>query len=80
MKIKQLILICFFVSTVYSQITNTRKWRYTEKDSLENVLFFYEEKNYLLAIPILEKVNENHPKEVFIKYLYGICCLYRSGV
>ena len=78
MKIRLIIFISFFVSFAFSQITNTRKWRYTERDSLDNALLFYEEKNYQLALPILEKVNESHPKEDFIKYLYGICCLNRS--
>ncbi len=78
MKIKQIIFFCFLFSSGFSQITNTRKWRVTERDSLDNALFLYEEKNYVMALPILEKVNLNHPKEDFIKYLYGICCLYRS--
>lgn len=78
MKIKQIIFFCFLFSSGFSQITNTRKWRVTERDSLDNALFLYEEKNYVMALPIFEKVNLNHPKEDFIKYLYGICCLYRS--
>lgn len=78
MKIKQIIFFCFLFSTGLAQITNTRKWRVTERDSLDNALFLYEEKNYTMALPIFEKVNLNHPKEDFIKYLYGICCLYRS--
>ena len=78
MKIKQIIFFCFLFSSGFSQITNTRKWRVTERDSLDYALFLYEEKNYVMALPIVEKVNLNHPKEDFIKYLYGICCLYRS--
>jgi hypothetical protein len=78
MKIKNIIFFCLLFSSGFSQITNTRKWRVTERDSLENALFLYEEKNYTMALPIFEKVNLNHPKEDFIKYLYGICCLYRS--
>ena len=78
MKIKQLIFLCLLVSSAYSQITNTRKWRYTERDSLDNALLLYEEGNYKIALPVFEKVHQNHPTEDFIKYLYGICCLYRS--
>jgi tetratricopeptide (TPR) repeat protein len=80
-KIMRIFLFIFFqllVVFVSAQITNTRKWRVTERDSLDNALFLYEEKNYSMALPIFEKVNVNHPKEDFIKYLYGICCLYRS--
>lgn len=65
-------------SSLFSQITNTRKWRFSERDSLDNALLLYEEANYKLALPVLEQIYLNHPKEEFIKYLYGICCLYRS--
>lgn len=68
--------ILFFV--VSSQITNTRKWRMAERDSLDNALLLYEEANYKIALPIFENIHLSHPKEDFIKYLYGICCLYRS--
>ncbi len=78
MRIKQIILFLIIASSVYSQITNTRRWRYTERDSLDNAILLYEEQNYVIALPIFEKVYQNHPKEEFIKYLYGICCLYRS--
>jgi len=78
MRIFLLVFLQFLVVLVFSQITNTRKWRVTERDSLDYALFLYEEKNYVMALPIVEKVNLNHPKEDFIKYLYGICCLYRS--
>lgn len=78
MRIKQLIVLCFLASSMCSQITNTRKWRMTERDSLDNALLLYEETNYKIALPILENIHHGHPKEDFIKYLYGICCLYRS--
>ncbi|MBL7911412.1 MAG: PD40 domain-containing protein [Bacteroidia bacterium] len=68
--------IIFFVAS--SQITNTRKWRMAERDSLDNALLLYEEANYKIALPIFENIHLSHPKEDFIKYLYGICCLYRS--
>lgn len=76
-KLKQILLFCLFTSAVFSQITNTRKWRFTERDSLDNALLLYEEANYKIALPMLEQIYLNHPKEEFIKYLYGICCLYR---
>ncbi|MDO8998418.1 MAG: hypothetical protein Q7W45_01535 [Bacteroidota bacterium] len=78
MNIKHIVFLCFFVTSVSAQITNTRKWRYSERDSLDLALVFYEEQNYKLALPILENVHLSHPTEDFIKYLYGICCLYRS--
>ena len=77
-KVKQILFFCLLTSSVLSQITNTRKWRFTERDSLDNALLLYEEGNYKVALPVLEQIYTNHPKEEFIKYLYGICCLYRA--
>ncbi len=62
----------------FSQTTNTRKWRRTENDSMENALILLDEKNYVLALPIYEKIYKNHPKEDFLRYVYGRCALYRS--
>jgi len=74
-----LIFTLFLIfSYTFSQITNTRKWRKTEKDSLDNALLLYEEKNYLLALPEFESIHKNHPSEEFIKYVFGRCALYRS--
>lgn len=78
MKIKQILFFCLLTSSLFSQLTNTRKWRFTERDSLDNALLLYEEANYKIALPILEQIYLNHPNEEFIKYLYGICCLYRA--
>jgi tetratricopeptide (TPR) repeat protein len=80
-KIMRIFLIIIFhilFFAVSSQITNTRKWRLAERDSLDNALLLYEETNYKIALPIFENIHLSHPKEDFIKYLYGICCLYRS--
>lgn len=62
----------------YSQTTNTKRWRKTENDSMQNALILYDEKNYLLALPIYEQLYKNHPKEDFLRYVYGRCALYRS--
>ncbi len=74
-----LIIILFFISSnFFTQELNTRKWRKGEKDSLNNALLLYEEKNYLLAFPIFENLQSNHPNEQYLKYAYGICALARS--
>ncbi len=76
---KLFILLLFFSYIItFSQTTNTSKWRRTEKDSLDNALLLYDEKNYLLALPIFEAINAHHPKEEFIKYAYAKCALCRS--
>ncbi len=80
MKKTLFILLCTFVfqHIVLSQVTNTRNWRKTEKDSLDNALILYDEKNYLLALPVFEKIHYNHPQEDFVKYIYAKCALQRS--
>ena len=71
-----LIFLCIVVSS-FSQ-TNTRKWRKTENDSMERALLLYDEANYIMALPIYEKLYTGHPKEEYLKYCYGRCALYRS--
>ncbi len=61
----------------FSQITNVRKWRISEKDSLDNALLLVEENLHLMALPIFENILANHPNEEFIQYSYAKCALYR---
>lgn len=77
---KTIILATFALSSLLavSQTTNTRKWRRTENDSMQNALLLYEEGNYLLALPIYEKLYNAHPNEEYLKYCYGRCALLRS--
>ena len=72
-----LITFLSFVVSSFSQ-TNTRKWRKTENDSMERSLLLYYEANYIMALPIYEKLYSAHPKEEYLKYCYGRCALYRS--
>ncbi|HLC82669.1 MAG TPA: hypothetical protein VJI69_02490, partial [Bacteroidia bacterium] len=58
----------------------TRKWRKSEKDSLLKAQTLFQEENFLLALPIFEKIEQNHPKELYLKYVVGIAGLYRSDV
>lgn len=73
-------LLCLLsgIQSIFSQTTNTRRWRRSENDSMQNALILYDEKNYLLALPIYEQLHKNHPKEDFLQYVYGKCALYRS--
>ena len=72
-----LIIFLCIVASSFSQ-TNTRKWRKTENDSMERALLLYDEANYVMALPIYEKLYTAHPKEEYLKYCYGRCALYRS--
>lgn len=62
----------------FSQATNTRKWRRTENDTMQNASFLFSEGKYLMALPMFEKLYTAHPKEEYLRYCYGKCALYRS--
>jgi hypothetical protein len=71
-----LILGCYLSSL--AQITNVRKWRKSEIDSLDNGLLLFDENNFTQALPIFENILSNHPKEEFLKYTYAKCAFHRS--
>jgi tetratricopeptide (TPR) repeat protein/cell division septation protein DedD len=77
-KLLLVLLAVFFGLGAFSQITNVRKWRKTEKDSLNQALLMYEENLFLQALPVFESILKNHPNEQFIQYSYAKCALYRS--
>ncbi|HRH11138.1 MAG TPA: hypothetical protein PLU73_06470 [Bacteroidia bacterium] len=72
-----LIVLIFVFIGAFAQITNTRTWRKTEKDSLDNALLLYDDKKHLLCLPIFEKLYRNHPQEKFLKYVFAKCAIYR---
>lgn len=78
MKNKLFIYFLVFCSVTFAQVTNTKKWRKTEQDSMQKALIMYDEKDYKAALPIYEVLFKAHPKEDFLKYVYGRCCLTRS--
>ncbi len=73
-----LILLLTFSLNIFSQNTNTKKWRKTEKDTMAKAVLMYNDANYLLALPLFENLYNARPKEEFLKYCYGKCALYRS--
>lgn len=72
------ILIIILTSNTIAQTMKTKKWRKSEVDSLNEALLMYDEGNYTLAYPILEKIYYNHPQEVYLKYVVGKLSLTRS--
>ena len=80
-KIVLLIFTFFHLANAYSQGTmKVRKWRKTEKDSLLKAQMLFQEENFLLALPIFDKLTQNHPKELYLKYVTGISGLYRGDM
>ncbi|MES2567617.1 MAG: hypothetical protein V4565_12165 [Bacteroidota bacterium] len=72
------VLFCFIGGNLFSQSTNTKKWRKSENDSMQSALMMLDDGNFLLALPLYENLYNQHPNEEFLKYCYGKCALYRS--
>lgn len=70
-----------FQISIYSQTTvvKEKKWTEEEHKQMDKAELFYSEKNYRLALPIFEKLYKNHPTEMHLKYLYGVCALLIPG-
>ncbi len=80
-KVLLIILTVFYVTVSFSQNTMvTRKWRAKENDSLVKAQTIFEARNYLVALPYFENLLANHPNELYLKYVTGICGLYRSDM
>jgi hypothetical protein len=78
-KIILLSLLLLIFSNGFSQgAMKTRKWRKAERDSLATAQAMFVDENFLLALPIFDKLQQSHPKELYLKYVTGICGLYRS--
>lgn len=73
-----LVLFCFLTVNLFSQTTNTKKWRKTESDSMQSAVMMMDDGNFAMALPFFENLYNQHPKEEFLKYCYGKCALYRS--
>ncbi len=80
---KTLLLFLLLLSTsfLFSQGNmKTRKWRKTEVDSLGKAQIMFEAQDYVQALQLFAPMQENHPKEMYLKYVVGICGLYRSDM
>jgi hypothetical protein len=75
---KLILITILLAGEMAAQITNVRKWRKSEVDSLDHALALYDDNLYEDACPLFEGILRNHPKEEFIKYSYARCALYRS--
>lgn len=80
MKTKLLMMfMILLVSDIFSQTTNNKaKWRSTEMDTLTVAQTMFDDQNFVMALPYLSELQKNHPKEGFLKYMTGICCLFKE--
>ena len=69
------VLFLLLFSNVYSQKTSPKEKKLTvaEQSELEKAQYYYEQKNYRLAIPIFETLLQTHLNETMIKYFTALC-------
>lgn len=77
------ILLCIFIfllsgiSVAYAQ-KKGKGLSKTEQDVLEDAEYFYEEGNYLRALPLYVRLTNMSPDELYYKYRAGICYIYKA--
>lgn len=76
------LMLCMLVATsIYSQGNmKTRTWRKSQIDSLKSAEAFFEDQNFELAIPLLLAIQKEHTDELYLKYVTGISCLFRTDL
>ncbi len=79
MNTPRILLLLFIVGFISAnaQVMNVRKWRKTERDSLDKGLQMVDDNYFAQAMPIFQNLLSNHPDEIFLKYSYAKCALYR---
>jgi hypothetical protein len=70
----------FFIPTIiFSQEKmNTKKWRKTERDSMAKAQLFFDEGLQNMALPIFAKLQNDHPTELYLKYVTAVSAINRS--
>jgi len=75
-----IVILLFVAAGVFAQNLNTKKWRKTERDSMEKAQAFYDDDLKLLALPIFLELQKAHPDESYLHFITGICALERGDV
>jgi tetratricopeptide (TPR) repeat protein len=71
------VLLVLSISNIYSQ--KTHKWRNSEIDSITVAQVMYDDQNYIIALPFFSALQQNHPDDMYLKYVTGVCCLFQIG-
>lgn len=67
------------VSNIYSQKGDKPvKWRSTEIDTFTVAQAMFDDQNFVMAFPYLNQLQQYHPTDDRLKYMLGICCLFRE--
>lgn len=62
--------------SIYAQ--KAPKMRVGELDSLTVSQNMFDDMNFVMAFPYLNQLQINHPEDDRLKYMTGICCLFRE--
>src|ERR1035437_7756745 len=74
-----LVFLVLVISNAFSQgRVKATKWRISELDSLTVVQSMYDDQNFVMALPFFSNLQEEHPDVLYLKYVTGICCLFKS--
>ncbi|MDF2436904.1 MAG: ompA [Bacteroidota bacterium] len=49
-----------------------------EKAKLDNAEYFFNDQNYLRALPLFVELRDKHPTDLYFTYRTGVCLLYKS--
>ena len=64
---------------MYSQKSEKQvKWRSSEIDTFTVAQTMFDDQNFVMAFPYLNQLQLNHPADERLKYMVGICCLFRE--
>jgi hypothetical protein len=67
------------VSGVFAQEKPEKvKWRSSEMDTMSVAQAMFDDQNFNMAYPYISQLQKNHPQEGFLKYMTGICSLFRE--
>jgi hypothetical protein len=47
-------------------------------DTMSVAQAMFDDQNFNMAYPYISQLQKNHPEEGFLKYMTGICCLFRE--
>lgn len=79
---KKIILIFIIIITTLIAFAQKKgrgiKYTKEEKQELAHAEFLFDERNYILALPIYLKLSKSHPEDIYVTYKTGICYLYKN--
>lgn len=72
------ILVMFLTATTALKAQDNGKLTRAQEDAFANAEFFYEEGNYLRALPYYVSLANAFPDQPYYKYRAGICYMFKS--